>query len=900
MPLGSGARLGPYEIQSAIGAGGMGEVYRARDRRLNRDVAIKVLPASLTNDPDRLARFEREAQLLASLNHPNIAAIHHVEGTSDGPALVMELVDGETLADSIARGPIAIDNALPIAKQITDALAAAHERGIIHRDLKPANIKVRPDGTVKVLDFGLAKLNEPNAPNGSSVPNAPNASLSPTITSPALMTGVGVLLGTAAYMSPEQARGGTADRRSDLWAFGAVLFEMLTGRRLFEGATVSDTLAQVLMQPPDWTLLPAATPPAIRRLLRRCLEKDRNRRLESAPAARLEIEDALVSASDTPGKSVPVGPTRASLSRRAIVPAAAFALGGALVGGAWFLRDVGTPQRFTTAARVTLSLPSGTEIDDGRSVAISPDGTNVAFVARQSGVSELYLRPINRLEAREISDTRGATAPFFSPDGQWLGFFADGKLKKVSTAGGVVVSLTDAATSANASATWSSNDSIAFTGGPSGLAIVPAAGGEARPLLSKEQTAMMAVRSVDFLPGAGALLLATTPRGARTVDEASIGVLTIKDGELKNLVRGSTEARYLPTGHLVYLREGRLMAAPLDLARLELVGQPVEVMSGVRQQTYNGTGAFSCSNGGTCIYISGGTAASRTVAIVDRNGAARTLPLPPKSYSYPRFSPSGDKISLWIQQFRCDIEVYDVVRGATTRLTTDFDNHSPVWTPDGQQITYVTDTSGPGLYEIVTRPANGSGSEKPVSPTPLRLGPGAAPSWSPTGVLAYVDRGDILVLPRSGEGKPQPFEASKFTESEPAFSPDGHWLAYVSDESGRLDVYVRPYPGPGEKYAISTAGGSEPVWAHNSRELFFRNGDQMMVVDIGVGTSFKTSRPRVLFTGARGASGSNSYDVSPDDQSFVMLNSGEEDRAATQITVVMNWQEELKRLVPTK
>jgi len=384
------------------------------------------------------------------------------------------------------------------------------------------------------------------------------------------------------------------------------------------------------------------------------------------------------------------------------------------------------------------------------------------------------------------------------------------------------------------------------------------------------------------------------------VDEASIGVLTIKDGQLKNLVRGSTEARYLPTGHLVYLRDGRLMAAPLDLARLELLGQPIEVMSGVRQQTYNGTGAFSCSTAGTCIYIGGGTAASRTVAIVDRTGTARTLPLPPKSYSYPRFSPSGDKISLWIQQFRCDIEVYDVVRGATTRLTTDFDNHYPVWTPDGQQITYVTDTSGPGLYEIVTRPANGGGSEKPVSPTPLRLGPVAAPSWSPTGVLAYVDNGNILVMPRPGEGKPQPFETSKFTESEPAFSPDGHWLAYVSDESGRLDVYVRPYPGPGEKYPISTAGGSEPVWAHNGRELFFRNGDQMMVVDIGVGPSFKTSRPRVLFTFARSASGYTSYDVSPDGQSFVKLNSGEEDRAATQITVVMNWQEELKRLVPVK
>jgi len=907
MALASGTRIGPYEIAAQIGVGGMGEVYRARDTKLGRDVAIKVLPDAVASDAERIARFEREAKTLAALNHPNIAAIHGFEESTSLKALVMEFVDGPTLADRIEQGPIPVDEALPIAKQIAEALEAAHEQGIIHRDLKPANIKVRSDGTVKVLDFGLAKAMEPVASAAQSI----SVSMSPTITTPA-MTQAGMILGTAAYMSPEQAKGRPVDKRTDIWAFGCVIYEMLTGRRPFlperEGASteagaddVAETLAAVIRGQVDWATLPASVPTPIRVLLRRCLEKDRKRRLESAADARLEIEEAIAApASDaTAGSRAPAIIERPALWRRAMVPAAALVLGGAIVGGTLWSTAVAPQGTLASGARLTIALPPGTQLDDGRAVAISPDGANIAFVGRQSGVAQLYLRPIGRLEAREVPDTRGATAPFFSPDGQWLGFFADGKLKKASTTGGVVVTLADAASGVNANAAWNSNNTIAFTGGPSGPAIVSADGGEARPLLSKEQNAMLAVRSIDVLPDAESLLVATNQRGARTVDEASIGVLAIKTGQLKNLVRGSTQAQYLPTGHLVYLRDGVLMAAPLDLARLELASQPVEAMSGVRQQVYNGAGAFSCSNGGTCVYISGGTAAERTVAIVDRTGASRTLPLPPRSYGYPRFSPSGDRISFWIEQFQCDVEVYDMARGTTTRLTTEFDNHAPVWTTDGRQIAYFTDRTG--AYEIVTRPAGSGGAEAPVSAMPLRLGGGTMLSWSPTGAVAFVRAGDIQVLPHPGDAEPRTFETSKSEERNPAFSPDGRWLAYESDESGRFEVYVRPYPGPGDRYAISAAGGSEPVWARNGRELFFRSGDQMMVVDIGSQPSFTASRPRLLFTGVYSSAGSRtSYDVSPDGQSFVLLNTGEEDRAVAQITVVTNWFEELRRLVPTK
>jgi serine/threonine-protein kinase len=896
-----GSSIGPFQILGKLGEGGMGEVYRARDTKLNRDVALKVLPEAFALDPDRLARFKREAQVLASLNHPHIAQIYGLEGRDgqDGSplAIAMELVEGPTLADRIATGPVPLDETLPIAKQIADALEAAHELGIIHRDLKPANIKLRTDGTVKVLDFGLAKALEPAAATSVGVTN------SPTITSPAMMTGVGMILGTAAYMSPEQARGSAVDKRSDLWAFGALLYEMLTGARLFEGATISDTLAAVLKTEPDWARLPQGTPLSVRRLLRRCLEKDRRRRLADAADARLDIEDARLDIEDaiaTPAADAAAPPStgRRGLSFRVVVSAGVAAVVVAAMLGAW-LKPAPAPPARSGVARVALPLLPGTEMSDGPSVAISPDGSQVAYVAIRSGIPELYLRPMNGLEARVIQDTRGATGPFFSPDGQWLGFFAGGKLKKVSTTGGVMVTLTETGrVSAGGAGDWAPDGTIVFLSSRN-VSMVPAGGGQARDLLTAEQSAAAAIRSVEFLPDGKTLLVVSSVRGARTVNESSIEALTITTGQRKTLMSGSTSARYLPSGHMVFLQAGTLMAVPLDLARLELSGSPVEVMSGIRQQQYTGVGAFSCSRSGTCVYLAGGAAASRTIGLVDRSGVARPLPLQPRSYTHPRFSPSGDRISWWLEQFRCDIEVYDMARGTVTRLTSDSDNHFPIWSPDGRRITCLTGNNGP--YQIVSRLANGSGSAESIPGSPRNLGPTVPLSWSPSGALAFADRGQIWLL-ASGEGQPRPFESSKFTETAPAFSPDGRWLAYVSDESGRVEVYVRPSQGAGEKYLISNGGGLTPVWARSGRELFFRNGDQMMVVDVSTTPAFSPSRPRLLVTGAfvRRGNDAASYDVSPDGQSFVMISAGENDRAATQINAVFNWFDELKQRVPVK
>ena len=889
MSLAPGTRIGPYEVISMVGAGGMGQVFRARDTRLKRDVALKVLPDSVANDSERLARFTREAQTLASLNHPNIAHTHGLEESGGVSALVMELVEGEDLSQRIARGPLPIDDALPIARQIAEALEAAHEQGIVHRDLKPANIKVRADGAVKVLDFGLAKA-------VSHPETSPNPSgLLPTITSPALMTHAGIILGTAAYMSPEQARGKAVDKRADIWAFGAVLFEMFSGTRAFPGEDLGETLAAVVKSEPDWNRLPAGIPAPIRTLLRRCLRKDPRQRLADAGAARIEIDDAMAE----PAAGQPV---QASASRRSTVFVAA--LGAVAIAGAAALAgarigETRTAEVRPVVARLAMPLTAGTELSDGSSVVISPDGLLVAYVAIRGGITELYTRRLDGPEPRAVAGTRGAAGPFFSPDGQWLGFVADGKLKKVSTSGGVVVTLADAPSSAVA-ATWGPDDTIVFPS-PKGLARVPAAGGDPHLLHVSQPETANGLRRPEFLPGGKTLLVASTVPGATTTRDISIELLTLDTGQRKTLIQGSGYAHYVPTGHLIFLVDGVLKAAPLDLEKQELVGTPVDLVGGVRQQQYSGSGAFSCSQSGTCVYIAGSTASSRTVTMVDRTGAAQALPFPAKSYTNPRFSPRGDRVAVWVEQLRCDIEVMDLARGTVTRLTSEGDNHYPIWTPDGQRITYLGQRTRESARMIVSRPANGSGAEEAVSATPSKYSPSVPLAWSSRGVLAFADQGSIWVMPHASE--PQAFAPSPFDETAPAFSPDGRWLAYVSDESGRYDVYVRPFPGPGEKYKVSTAGGMEPVWSRNSRELFYRNGDQVLAVQAGTTPEFSASRPRVLFTGpfARARTADRiAYDVSPDGEHFVMLNSGEEDRAVTQISVLLNWFEELKARVPSK
>jgi eukaryotic-like serine/threonine-protein kinase len=893
MPLGPGTRLGPYEIVSPLGAGGMGEVYRARDTKLGREVAIKVLPSSVTGDAERLARFRREAQVLASLNHPNIAAIYHVEDADGVPAIVMELVQGETLAERISRGPIPVDEALPIAKQIAEALEAAHEQGIVHRDLKPANVKVTPNGIAKVLDFGLARLSEM-----TSASNAGSAalSMSPTITSPALVSGVGVLLGTAAYMSPEQAKGTPADKRSDIWAFGCVLYEMLTGKRPFRGEDVGDTLAAVLKTEPDWSLLPVGTPPSIRVLLRRSLNKDRRQRLGDAGVVRLDIDDALA---PPPAPMTPyarLGGWHTSPIRTGLVAAVAVAIGVGL--GIQLSRPAVAP---LGAARFALTLPPGTELAAGPAVAISPNGAHVAFVAsRGGGAPQISIRPLNAIEPRTFDDTQGAAAPFFSPNGEWLAFFADGKLKKMSTTGGVVIPLADADPQ---SGSWGLDDRIVFRKGGE-LVQVSSAGGQPRPLWSANRTDAASRGRVPYdpeiLPGGTAVLFTSRSGEEDTVDDWSVDVVRLDTGERKVLIQGGHRPHYLATGHLVFLRSGKVMAVPFDVARLEVSGTPVPVIEGVQESSFNG-GTFSCSQTGSCVYVAGSLNTQRTVAFIDRAGAIQPVPLPPQSYQHPRFSPDGEKVSFWIEQSRCDVVVYDIRRGVLTRITSDGDNHHPVWTPDGREITYLSRKGPPAAaYEVYSKSADGNGSEEPLSTAPQNLSAGSELSWTPDGkALAFAHRGDIWLLPRP-DGKSRPIVQSRFNEITPAFSPDGRWLAFVSDESGQQEVYVQPFAESGPKYRISTHGGTEPVWAPRGGELFFRSGIQMMAVDITTQPRFVAATPRALFSQSFAlVRGRANYDVSPDGQRFVLVGLGDSEQPA-QINIVLDWFNELKRLVPTK
>ena len=703
MPLSVGARLGSFEVLAPLGAGGMGEVYRARDTRLNRDVAIKVLPDAFLKDPGRLARFQREAEVLASLNHPHIAHIHGLEESGSVRALVMELVEGEDLAQRIARGALPVDDALRIARQIAEALEAAHEQGIIHRDLKPANVKVRPDGTVKVLDFGLAKAGEPLS---SSSADAVLAN-SPTITSatvPGGVTGVGVILGTAAYMSPEQAAGRPVDRRSDLWAFGIVLLEMLTGRRVFTGETVSHVLASVLKSEPDWTALPPDTPAPIRKLLRRCVEKDCRRRLDSAAAARLEIEEALSPTGDERATSVqPPG----SAWRRALPWSVAAVLAIAASVATWLVKSP-APQQ---PVRLAINLPPGQRLAalNQPALAISPDGTKLVYVAVQDrdpnaapatqgqpAIQRLYVRALDSQEVKPVSGTEGAAGPFFSPDGQWIGFFAGGQLKKVSVNGGAAVTLALAPSPGGAS--WSSQGTLAVQlrqVGQQGLQQLSQEGGTPQPLtlLAKGE---FIHRWPAFLPGEQALLFVGSATGA-TWGNSHVAVEAIAEGVRKSpaapaattLAKG-TQPRFAPTGHLLYAQSGTLMAAPFDARRLALTGAAVPALEGVMQFNTTGAARYSVSATGTLVYVAGKLADDKSRLVwVSRGGEEQPLQAVPHNYVFPRVSPDGRRVAVEILEQEEQTWVYDVSSDHLTRLAFEGSvNNIPAWSPDGKRIAF--------------------------------------------------------------------------------------------------------------------------------------------------------------------------------------------------------------------
>jgi Tol biopolymer transport system component len=909
MTLQPGTRLGPYEILSAIGAGGMGEVYRARDTKLGRDVAIKVLPESVATDPERLARFHREAQVLASLNHPNIAHIHGYEESGGIHALVMELVEGSTLTDRIARGPLPLNEVLPLAKQIAEALEAAHEQGIIHRDLKPANIKVREDGAVKVLDFGLAKLIDPVGVPGRN----PNVTASPTITSPAMMTGVGVILGTAAYMSPEQAAGKPADKRSDVWAFGCVLYEMLTGRRAFGGEDMSDTLANILKSEPDWNVLPADVPPAVRTLLARCLAKEWRRRISDMSTAQFLVSEySDLAVAPAAARAAFVG-RPSSLWRRWGASGAAV-LAGAVVTAVGLRLATKTPAephpvRFVVPApdgwNLTVGVgPTTTGTSFNSLVAVSPDGERVGFVARnRSGDTQLWVRGLDTLNSVDLPGTDGASSPFWSPDSKWLGFFASGKLKKIALAGGPPVTLCDAANSRGAA--WSSTGVIVF-GSPvpqSPLQKVSAGGGTPSDASTLAQGESGHWRPL-FLPDGRHVLyraMSSTPSAG-----GPIFIGSLDSSERRMLLNVDSENVAYSRGHLVFLRETTLMAQPFDAQRLELSGEAFPIAGQIATMGGPTLGVFSASDSGVLVYQSAWSSKSQ-LTWFDRAGHQLSTLGDKADYFDVRLSPDGTRAAIAVRDEAArtrDIWIYDVARETRTRFTSDpADELSSVWSPDAQRIVF--NSGRKGRLDLYQKATNGSGSEELLlADPPLNKHP---MSWSPDGrFLLFFTEGaatstDIWALPFQGDRKPFPLLQTPSSENIVQFSPDGKWMAYYSEEgtlgAGHGRIYVSPFPGPSSRVQISTEDGAVvyPRWRRDGRELYYLNRDGDIraaaikvsgsILEGGtVQTLFRFSRPPVRYP----------YDVSADGQRFLVMVPVDQS-AATPLTVVMNWQSDVKK-----
>ena len=864
MSLTIGSRLDQYEIVSVIGAGGMGEVYRARDTKLGRDVAIKVLPELFASDPDRLARFGRESQVLASLNHPHIAQVF---GVIDSPAaLVMELVGGEDLAERISRGPIPVRESLQIAKQIADAIESAHARGIIHRDLKPANIRITDDGVVKVLDFGLAKaLAAESDPDGLHHERI-NLENSPTITSPAAMTRMGVILGTAAYMAPEQAKGKPVDRGADVWAFGVVLFEMLTGRAAFEGETVTDVLAAIVTRDPDWSALPKDTPSSITRLLHRCLDRDRRRRLADAGEARYQIEEALALPSD----AAPV-PGAAPALRRMVPAWLPWTLAAllAIAAGVLSLRQT-TPavavSRYSmeTVPKTTLS------ISNRPAVAISPDGTTVVFVASASGVDHLYVRRVNSFDPVEIPGTEGASNPVISPDGRWVAFTTGSKMGKVPLEGGPVTALGDVADPRGLS--WDVDDTIVFSPqAVGGVFRMPARGGTAVQVSTPKPQVERTHRWPQLLPGGKAILYTIgTFNSPDNYDDAVVEAVRLDTGEKRTLVTGAAMARYPGGGYLLFVRGTTLFALRFDADTLEVQGTPTAVLHDVGGDTTTGAAHFSVSPSGTLAYLSTGGLANMRPMWVDRSGRGEPLDVPAGTYADPRVSPDGQSLALSvIARGGRDIWVHHFQSKRFTRLTFGGQNHTPVWSRDGSMIYYIAVAPGDREVIISRRPSDGSRDAEPLVTVSGRLYLDDVSADGRTAIADAVSggsgRSDVVRIPLEKGGKAQPLLLSSADDFLARQSPDGRWIAYNSLESGRPEVYVRPADGSGGRWQVSTSGGEEPKWSPDGRLLYYRYGTLMMGASVDPGKSFSASPPVQIFSGVfnlRTDSGV-SYDVDP-------------------------------------
>jgi serine/threonine-protein kinase len=886
MAILAGEQLGTYEILKPIGAGGMGEVYQARDTRLDRIVALKVLPAHLASRPESRERFEREARIIAGLNHPHICTLYDV-GHQDGTDyLVMEHLEGETLAERLAKGPLRLEQVLGYSIEIADALDKAHRKGITHRDLKPANVMLTKSGA-KLLDFGVAKLKQ--EAGRKEVPADERPTVGP-------LTGEGTILGTLHYMAPEQVEGrvNDIDSRTDIFAFGAVVYEMATGMKAFEGKSPASVIAKILdHEPPPISSSGKLSPPSLDRLVKICLAKDPEARWQSAGDLCRELKWIK----DSGSNAQMLSPQASAPLWRRIVPWAVAALSVAL----WMWRPSATP----AVSRLTIALPPGQRLAalDQPAIAISPDGKNIVYVATDgSSLQQLYLRPLDSLEARPIAGTEDAVSPFFSPDGRWIGFFAHDKLKKVPVDGGQAAILADASSSGGAS--WSSQGTLAFqlwTGGV--LQQVSQEGGTPRPLTRAGKTDFVH-RWPDFLPGGTAVLYSGSPSNAAW-NNAHILVQPVGTGDGKSLAQGGTQPHYVATGHLLYAQAGALMAAPFNAQRLALTSAPARALEGVMQSRISGAAQYGVSSTGTLVYLAGGLLGSESrLAWVGRNGEEQVLPASPHTYQFPRVSPDGRRVAVSVADEESQIWVYDVSRDTLTRVTFEGNaNTTFAWSPDGRRIAFRSNREGRlNLYwqafddsNTVERLTTGDYTHSPNS-------------FSPDGhLLAFMEQTpetgrDLWVL-NLADREAQPFLKTSYEETAPTFSPDGKWLAYSSDESGRREIYVQPYPGPGGKWLISTDGGQEPVWNPKGGELFYRSGNKIMAVDIETESGFSAGNPRMLFEGRYlpTAASFPFYDVSPDGRHFLMLKPVESQAAApTHINIVLNWFDELKQKAPVK
>jgi serine/threonine protein kinase len=897
-----GAPLNHYEIKSQLGAGGMGEVYRARDTRLDREVAIKLLPPSLASDSDRLQRFAQEARATSALNHPNILTIYDIGTHEENPFIVAELLNGSELRELLNDGPLTARKALDYAQQVAQGLAAAHEKGIVHRDLKPENLFVTHDGRVKILDFGLAKLRPQR-----------NAVLSSEIETQKQITDPGTVMGTVGYMSPEQVRGHEVDHRSDIFSFGSILYEMLSGQRAFRRETMAETMTAILKEePPELIESNAKINPQLDKIVRRCLEKQPGRRFQTASDLGFAIEALCGSTSaselqSTSSSALPSPPARL-LSRERL----SWGIGGLAVGALvfgivfWLLTSRSTTRATSSRAvsRMTINLPDGEPLalakfgplGIGRtSMALSPDGSKLVFAVDHNGKSQLYLRALDQFDARPISGTEGAYSPFFSPDGQSLGFFSGNKLKKLSLQGGEPVTLCEARIPHGA--TWGPEGTIVFADSEGvNVSRVPLSGGKPE-ILSRGKDRNDRAFYPEFLPGGKAVLFSI--KGFHNPDYGVIALLLLATGERRVLLEGGTNPHYAPSGHIVFARSGAILAVPFDLSRLEVTGSPVTLIEGVRIEEW-GAAQFALSTDGTLVYASGERAWIGNLTWVDHQGNSKALPAPAQAYGPLTLSPDGQRVALTVVGATSDVYVYDLTRNAFNRLTTEGWNYRPVWTPDGKRIIYQRGT-GPNQSQIVSQLADGSGSEEVLSTSEVAQWPSTLSSDGK--VLAFQQNDpetgmDLYILPLDGDRQPYSWLKTKFNEWGSAISRDGKWIAYTSDESGQYEIYVRAFSGSGGKRQISVAGGEEVTWSPDGRTLFYREGQRWMSVAVQTQPDFSAETPKFMFEGSYLNVPGVSYDVAPDGQRFMMLEESVKQPPTTRLNVVLNWFEELKQRVP--